>query len=326
MRPGLKRGLTLGLALLALVIAAPVAWFAWGWFAPTVMEEERAFIVPSGSSLTQVAGALEEAGHIESADRFLLGAKLFGSDDPIKAGEFLLPAPGGGAQILSALQTGDVILRFVTIPEGTPSIIVHELLMAEPLLTGEVAVPEEGSVLPESYDFERGESRAAVLTRMQAAMTETLAELWEARSDDIAVTSPRDAVILASVVEKETGVPQERRMVAGLYSNRLRQGIRLQADPTIIYPITKGKPLGRRIRRSEIKAVNGYNTYSMDGLPVGPITNPGRESIAAVLNPVETDALFMVADGSGGHAFAATLAEHNANVETWRAFRRENGI
>lgn len=152
-----------------------------------------------------------------------------------------------------------------------------------------------------------------------------LAEAWSKRKPDIAVDTKRDAVILASIVEKETGVPEERRMVAGLYSNRVKTGMLLQADPTIIYPITKGKPLGRRIRQSEIAAVNGYNTYTMVGLPEGPITNPGRESIAAVLNPAETSALYMVADGSGGHAFADTLEEHNANVAEWYQLRRERG-
>jgi UPF0755 protein len=160
---------------------------------------------------------------------------------------------------------------------------------------------------------------------MQKAMDEAVASLWSRRAPDIAVKTPREAVILASIVEKETGVSAERRMVAGLYSNRVRQGMPLQADPTIIYPITKGKPLGRRIRQSEIRAVNGYNTYTRAGLPVGPITNPGRASIEAVLNPAETAALYMVADGKGGHVFADTLAAHNANVARWFAIRRARG-
>ena len=203
--------------------------------------------------------------------------------------------------------------------------MVRDKLMAEPLLTGDVPVPAEGSVLPESYDFERGESRAEVLARMQEAMADTIAELWPTKGSNSVVRTREELVTLASIVEKETGVPSERRMVAGLYSNRLRQGIRLQADPTIIYPLTKGRPLGRRIRRSEIDAVNGYNTYSMDGLPKGPITNPGRASLEAVLNPAQTDAIYMVADGTGGHAFGTTLDEHNANVEKWYKLRRERG-
>lgn len=319
-----RRGRLILLAAL-LAILVPVGLFVGGWFIPSVLEEERPFIVPAGSSLTSVAAKLEREGFIASADRFLFGAKIFGGGQPIKAGEFLLPASASGSQILSILQGGDVIRRFVTIPEGLPSIMVQERLMAEPLLTGDVPVPPEGSVLPESYDFERGESRAAVLGRMQAAMTRTLAELWAKRAPGIAVNSPQEALILASIVEKETGKPSERRMVAGLYSNRVKKGMLLQADPTIIYPITRGKPLGRRIRQSEIAAVNGYNTYTMTGLPQGPITNPGRESIAAVLNPAKTGALYMVADGTGGHAFAETLAEHNANVEKWFALRRARG-
>jgi len=321
----MKRGLRLGLLALALLVALPTVWFAWGWFVPTVLEEERVFIVPEGASLSSVATKLEKDGFIASSRRFLLGARIFGSSEPIKAGEFLLPVPGGGAQILNTLQHGEVIRHMVTVPEGMPSIMVYERLMAEPLLTGEVPIPAEGSILPDSYDFERGEPRAAVLERMETAMRDFLAAEWPKRDKDLPAATIAQAISLAAIVEKETGVPSERRMVAGLYSNRLRKGMRLQADPTIIYPITKGKPLGRRIKRSEIDAVNGYNTYSMSGLPVGPITNPGRASILAVLHPAQTDALFMVADGSGGHAFADTLAGHNANVAKWRQIRRDRG-
>ncbi|RDC60304.1 UPF0755 protein [Alteripontixanthobacter maritimus] len=319
-----KRGC---LFLIALAIAGLIAIgiFAYGWWGSAQVEEDTAFIVPSGSSLTSVANSLEEQGLIENADGFLLRAKLFGGGDPIQAGEFMIAAGASPSTILNTFQSGDVIRRFVTIPEGTPSIIVMEKLMAEPLLTGEIAAPAEGSVLPDTYAFERGEPRGAVLARMQQAMDETLAELWAQRKPGIAVSTPEEAVILASIVEKETGVARERRMVAGLYSNRVKDGMLLQADPTIIYPITKGKPLGRRIRQSEIAAINDYNTYSMAGLPKGPITNPGRESIAAVLNPAETSARYMVADGTGGHAFADTLEEHNANVDKWFALRRKRG-
>ena len=307
-------------ALLGMAVAS-----TWGWWGSSEVEEDTAFVVPSGSSLTSVAGKLEQEGLVASADSFLLWAKILGGSDPIKAGEFLLPAGASPSEILDTFQHGEVIRRFVTIPEGLPSIMVHERLMAEPLLTGTVPVPPEGSVLPESYDFERGETRAAVVARMQQAMRDTIAELWPKRAPGIAVSTPEEAVILASIVEKETGVARERRMVAGLYSNRVKQGMLLQADPTIIYPLTRGKPLGRRIRQSEIAAVNGYNTYTMVGLPRGPITNPGRASIEAVLNPARTEALYMVADGSGGHSFAATLPEHNANVARWFAIRRARG-
>ncbi|ANU08229.1 endolytic transglycosylase MltG [Paraurantiacibacter namhicola] len=314
------------LAAIALAFLAVGGWFAWGWWGTSAVgEEDQTFIVPSGSSLTAIAGKLEDESIISDARGFLLRAKVFGGGEAIKAGEFMLPAGASPATILSTLQSGDVIRRMITIPEGMPSILVYEALMAEPLLTGDIAVPAEGSVLPQTYDFERGESRGAVLARMQQAMSETIAELWPKRSARTVAKTPNEAVTLASIVEKETGKKEERGMVAGLYSNRVRTGMMLQADPTIIYPITKGKPLGRRIRRSEIAAINDYNTYTMVGLPRGPITNPGRASIEAVLNPVDTDVLFMVADGTGGHAFAKTLDEHNANVEKWFAIRRERG-
>lgn len=311
-------------AIVVLIILA-LGWSAWSWYGASALDEETVFTVPSGASLSAVADRLEAEGLVGSADAFVLGARLMGGSAPIQAGEFLLPANASAARILEALQNGEVVRRFITIPEGMPSVLVHERLMAEGLLTGDIPVPAEGSILPNTYDFERGESRAAVVARMQAAMRDTLAELWPQRSAQTVVSSPQEAVILAAIVEKETGVPEERGMVAGLYSNRIRQGIMLQADPTIIYPITQGRPLGRRIRQSEIAAVNGYNTYTMVGLPRGPITNPGRESIAAVLNPAQTNALYMVADGTGGHAFGETLEEHNANVERWFALRRARG-
>jgi UPF0755 protein len=319
-----RRGCILA-AIAALVLLAG-AWIALGgWYGSGPLEKDTAFVVPDGAAIATVAGKLEKEGAIGSARAFRLRARFLGGGAPIKAGEFLLPKRASPARILAILQGDEVIRRFVTVPEGMPSIMVYERLMAQPHLTGEIAVPAEGSVLPDSYDFARGESRQAVLGRMQEAMRRRLAALWAERREDIAVKTPQEALTLASIVEKETGKPSERRQVAGLYSNRLKTGMLLQADPTIIYPITKGKPLGRRIRQSEIAAVNGYNTYTMVGLPKGPITNPGAESIAAVLNPAPTDALFMVADGTGGHAFADTLEEHNANVAKWFAIRRERG-
>lgn len=311
------------IGLVALALAALV--FAWTLMGSATVEKDTSFTIPAGASVAAVADKLEADGLISSAPGFVLQARIFGSDAPIQAGEFLIEAGMSQREILAAFQSGDVIRRFVTIPEGMPSILVWERLMAEELLTGEVAVPPEGSILPDTYAFERGQSRRSLVEQMQAAMDRALAEEWAKRRPGIAVDTMRDALILAAIVEKETGKPEERRMVAGLYSNRVRTGMRLQADPTIIYPITKGKPLGRRIRQSEIAAVNGYNTYTRVGLPEGPITNPGRASIAAVLNPENTAALFMVADGTGGHWFADTLAEHNANVAKWYAIRRERG-
>ena len=316
------RKIALGLVALGALV---LIWFAWGWYGGGPLEKDGAFTVPDGATLTSVASKLEDEGLIGSSSSFLLRAKILGSGDPVQRGEFAIPAGASPAKILDTLQHGQVIRRFVTVPEGLPSIMVYEKLMSEPLLTGPIPVPAEGSVLPDTYDFERGEARTRVLARMQAAMKNYLAEAWSKRKSGIAVSTPQEAVTLASIVEKETGVASERRMVAGLYSNRVKQGMPLQADPTIIYPLTKGKPLGRRIRQSEIAAVNGYNTYTMSGMPVGPITNPGRESIAAVLNPAPTDALYMVANGKGGHVFASTLDEHNANVRRWFAIRKARG-
>jgi UPF0755 protein len=309
----------------AVLVLAAGAFVAAPWYLSGSLARETAFIVPDGSSLGTIAVKLEKEGAIGSARAFRLRARLFGGGAPIKAGEFLLPKGASQAQILKVLQGDDILRRLVSVPEGMPSIMVHDRLMAQPLLTGAIAVPAEGSILPDSYDFQRAESRQAVLARMQAAMQAVLKEAWARRSPGLVVKTPQEALTLASIVEKETGKPAERQMVAGLYSNRLRQGRMLQADPTIIYPITRGKPLGRRIRQSEIQAVNGYNTYAMVGLPQGPITNPGRASIEAVLNPAKTDALYMVADGTGGHAFAATLEQHNANVAKWFAIRHAKG-
>jgi UPF0755 protein len=321
---GSRWGRTPFLAGLAL-LAVGLIWFLGGWYASGPLGKTTAFTVGDGSSLWSVAAKLEKEGVIDSAAAFKLRARVLGVGATIKAGEFELPKGASMSQVFGLITGDEVLRRFVTVPEGMPSIMVHERLMANPWLTGEVEVPAEGTILPDTYEIKRGESRKAVLTRMQGAMSRALEEEWAKRGSSAVVNSPLEAVILASIVEKETGKPSERKMVAGLYSNRVRQNMLLQADPTIIYPITKGKPLGRRIRQSEINAVNDYNTYTMTGLPRGPITNPGRDSIAAVLNPAATDVLYMVADGTGGHAFARTLAEHNANVEKWFTIRKERG-
>jgi UPF0755 protein len=313
-------------ALLALAgVAAVAAFLLLSWFGSGPAERDSRIQVARGSSVASASGALEEAGVIRSGALFRIGAKLFGGGDPIRYGEYEIPARASARAVLEILQSGAAIQHRITVPEGMPSILVHERLMAENALVGEIAVPEEGSVLPDTYAFERGETRQAVVDRMQAAMRRTLGQLWATRKPTTAVRTPEDAITLASIVEKETGKPSERRMVAGVYSNRLRIGMKLDADPTVIYPITKGKPLGRRIRRSELRADNGYNTYARPGLPNGPIANPGRESIAAVLDPAPTKALYFVADGTGGHVFADTLGQHNANVVKWRAIRRARG-
>ena len=307
-------------ALMALLIAG---WLVIGSvMGEATIEEDTVFAIPAGSSLTAVANRMEEQGLISSADGFLLNAKLFGGGDAIQAGEFELTADMSQADILGAFQNGDVIRRFITIPEGMPSIMVFERLMAHELLSGEIEIPPEGSVLPDTYDFERGEARSAVLARMQSAMTDYLDQAWEERSADAAVTSKAEAVILASIIEKETGNAQERFDVASVFVNRLRKGIRLQTDPTVIYGITQGQgTLGRGLRRSELDRETPWNTYRIDGLPPTPIANPGRAAIEAALNPASTEYIYFVAktlDPADGHNFAVTLDEHNRNVAAYR--------
>jgi len=318
----LARWAILAAALLLAIIAGN---FIYGWTAPGPLEREVTVVIKPGSSITLAAQQLEKDGVIKSADAFVNRARIFGGTSTIKAGEFIIQPQASNAEILSILTGGKTVQRMVTIPEGMPSIMVYERLLANDRLSGTIAMPAEGSVLPDSYAFAINESRAAVLKRMQDAMTKTMDELWPKRSPNTVVKTRLEALTLASIVEKETALKSELRIVAGVYSNRLRKGMRLQADPTIIYPITQGKPLGRRIRKSEISDVNDYNTYAMTGLPKGPIANPSRAAIAAVLNPQATSALFFVADGKGGHVFADTLQQHNANVKKWYAIRRERG-
>lgn len=313
-------GLLIGLAA---IVAAFLVVQGWGGSGPA--PKTLTVQVAEGSSLAAAARELEQAGAIRSASRFRLLARVFGSGEPIKAGEYRIPARTSPSDILKMLQGGKVLQRLVVVPEGYPSVLVHDALAKADGLTGSVPVPAEGSVLPDSYAFQRGDTRASVVTRMQTAMRDYLAQAWTKRKPGIAVSTPEQAIILASIVEKETGKPSERRTVAAVYANRLKRGMPLQADPTVIYPITKGRPLGRRILRSELRAKNGYNTYAEAGLPAGPIANPGRASIDAVLNPAQSNALYFVADGTGGHVFADTLDQHNANVRKWYAIRRQRG-
>lgn len=319
----MRRLLLFGAA--ALVLAALLVLYFF-WWAPGPKPGPHDIVVKEGTTLGSVSRQLAKEGAIPGTARtYYVMARLFGSSDPIQAGEFELPKGLGGSAVLDLLQHGKPLLRLVTVTEGMPSVIVEEKLKASRYLTGATPQVAEGSVLPDSYGFERGDTRAALVKRMQQAMTKTVAQLWTKRSVDCPVSTPEQAVILASIVEKETGKPIERSMVAGVYCNRLKIGMKLDADPTVIYPVTNGKPLGRRILRSELNADNGYNTYKRAGLPAGPIANPGKASIEAVLHPAKTEALYFVADGTGGHVFAKTLAEQNANVAKWRAIRRERG-
>jgi UPF0755 protein len=309
----------------ALVAAALLGTY-FLWWSSGPKPGPHTIIVEEGSTIRSVARQLDKQGAIPGSSRtYYVMARLLGSGDPIQAGEFEIPKGMGGASVLDLLQHGKPVQRLITVTEGMPSIIVAEKLASNKYLAGELPPIPEGSVLPDSYGYKRGETRSAVVKRMQSAMSKVLGDLWAKRSTDCPVATPEQAVILASIVEKETGKPSERPTIAGVYCNRLKIGMKLDADPTVIYPVTKGKPLGRRILKSELNADNGYNTYRRAGLPPGPIANPGKDSIAAVLHPAPTKALYFVADGTGGHVFAETLAQQQANVAKWFALRRAKG-
>ncbi|HEY8434802.1 MAG TPA: endolytic transglycosylase MltG [Sphingomicrobium sp.] len=310
----------------AAIVLAALATVYLFWWAPGPRSGPHDIIVKEGTTLGAISRQLAKEGAIPGTARtYYVMARIFGSKDPIQAGEFEIPKGMGGSSILDLLQHGKPLLRLITVTEGMPSIIVEEKLASNKYLSGPLPPVPEGSVLPDSYSYQRGDTRLALVARMQAAMKKTIAQLWPKRSGDCPVTTPDDAITLASIVEKETAKANERPMVAGVYCNRLKIGMKLDADPTVIYPVTKGKPLGRRILKSELEADSPYNTYRRAGLPPGPIANPGKASIEAVLHPAATKALYFVADGTGGHVFAETLAEQNANVAKWYAIRRQRG-
>ncbi|MCB9988229.1 MAG: endolytic transglycosylase MltG [Rhodospirillales bacterium] len=317
--------------LIALVVAGIGLW---GWqqyaLAPSPLQQEKILHIRKGQGVSAIADYLEREDVISSALLFKLTAKLKGNDKNLKAGEYAFWPGMPMEDVMEQLVNGDVYQRFFTIPEGLTSWQIVKLLNGVEDLSGDIeTIPAEGSLLPETYDYVRDESRGDKIAQMQKAMQQTLDELWESRADNLPVKTKGEALVLASIVEKETGVPGERRRVAGVFINRLRRGIALQTDPTVIYALTNGKiqdegkgPLGRRLLKKDLEIDSPYNTYKYPGLPPGPIANPGRESIAAVLNPEQHDFIYFVADGTGGHVFSKTLVEHNANVAKWRKIRK----
>ena len=293
--------------------------------APSEVTEETVFLVAGGQGLIRTARLLEEEGLISNRDIFKIGVMLKGEERNLKAGEFLIPAQQSMDQIMAILVKGEVIQHTLTIPEGWTSFQITEYLNGiENLGDAIEAPPIEGSILPETYHYTHGTSRFDLLMRMQEQQLILLDQLWDGRDPDLPFDSIDEAIILASIVERETGVPEERAHIAGVFVNRLRRSIRLQSDPTIIYGIDPKGFLDRGLRRSELDdKENPYNTYQINGLPPTAIAHPGRASIEAVLHPLQTDDVYFVADGTGGHVFAKTLTEHQKNVTQWRRIENE---
>ena len=309
-------GLLLGVLALCVILG--------GIFMAGPHSQDARVILERGSSLRSVARTLDEAGALRSGLLFRAYVRLNGKAGALQAGEFDIAAGANMPAVLAQLVGGDVVLHPITFAEGLTSQQIIEQLRAEDVLSGAVAIPKEGTLLPETYKVPRGMSRAALVKKMQDAQRKAIDELWPQRQKGLPVKTKQQALILASIVERETGVAEERPLVAAVFTNRLKKRMRLQSDPTIIYGLVGGQgKLGRPIRRSEIRRKTAYNTYRINGLPPTPIANPGRASIAAVLNPVASDALYFVADGTGGHVFAKTLAEHNRNVRRWREIEKQ---
>lgn len=310
-------------AILALaLLGGGAAWWAQRAIeAPGPLAEATAVVIPRGGT-ESIAAALKAAGVIADPRRFALAAWLARGAGPLRAGEFLFPARASLAEVLAVLREGRTVQRRLTIPEGLTARQIAALIERTEGLTGETPGFAEGALLPETYAFSWGDTRASVVRRAAAAMDQALGEAWAQRAPGLPLAGPRDALILASIIERETGVAAERALVAGVFANRLRRGMPLQSDPTVAYAAGQGMPLDRPLTRADLDREHPFNTYRNRGLPPGPIASPGREALRAAVRPEATEFLFFVADGTGGHAFARTLEEHNRNVARWRALSR----
>jgi len=307
--------LVAGLGLLGVLYLGPGPKAKDGVPATTV-------VLDHGVGIPGIARTFKAAGVIRSKTLFMVMAKLTGGGR-LQAGEYAIRSGESMAAIIGDMKAGRVVRHFVTVPEGWTSEMAARAVNAEPVLTGQAVTPPEGSILPETYEVRRGEDRAAVIDRMRAARDALLDKLWAARAPDLPFKSPEEAVTLASIVEKETGVPSERPRIAAVFESRLRAGVRLESDPTVIYGVSKGEPLGRGLTVSELANPTPYNTYRISGLPPTPIANPGKAALMAVLNPPKSTEMFFVANGTGGHVFASTFADHQKNVARWREIEKQ---
>ena len=314
--------------LLAFVLVTAIVSFSV-WLTMAIYSEGRhkqavRVVLPVGASVSEIAVLLNDAQVLSQPLVFELWARVLGEQRKLKAGEYIVPPRASLEDISRLIRSGQTVWRRLTVAEGLTSAKVVKLIATIEGLSGQIdTVPPEGTVLPETYFYSWGDSRAKVVRRMGLAMEQVLAKAWEGRSANLSIKSPREALILASIIEKETAVPEERARVAGVFHNRIRLGMRLQSDPTVSYGLAQqGEILKRPLNRSDLTRPTSYNTYLIKGLPPGPISNPGRASIEAALHPQESDEIYFVANGEGGHAFARTLKEHQRNVARWRKIRK----
>ena len=314
----MKRAASLALLLL-LALAGATAYALHAYDAPGPLDAPREIVVPRAPTAA-LAQALAAQGVVASAPALRAAVLLTDRQGPLHAAELAFPAHASLRQVLAVLRTARPVEHRLTVPEGLTAAQIAGLLAADDTLDGPDPIPAEGAALPQTYSFERGTTRDAVLARAQAAMTRALDDAWASRAPDLPLATPRDALTLASIVERETARPEERPLVAAVFLNRLRRGMKLQADPTVAYGASGGLgALDHRLSRADLDHDDPYNTYRNTGLPPGPICSPGTASITAATHPADSDALYFVADGHGGHAFARTLEEHDRNVARWHA-------
>lgn len=288
-------------------------------YTPQQIDGEVIFRINKGDSLQKISSELALKGLINDADYFLLYAKFHKIYPKIKAGEYMINEDVNYADVAEVLKSGKFYWRKITIPEGLTFGQIKEILLKNEFLQGDVPVFSEGKILPETYTFMNGETRENIINQAQRALSDTLNDIWENRAENLPISTPEELLILASIIEKETGIESERAEVASVFVNRLKIGMRLQTDPTVIYALTKGeRELGRPLYRKDLEIDSPYNTYKYTGLPPAPICSAGRDAIYAAAHPADTDYLYFVASGNGGHNFAKSLSEHNKNVSNWR--------
>ncbi len=318
----------ISLAVFLISVAGILGGVVWSWIAykaPGPLQSDKALIIPKGLGVQEIAKILHDDGVIDNPYLFALGARYTQMARRMRAGEFAFVPGISIEEVVEHLVDGEIVTRRLTVPEGLLTRKIIEIVAGADGLTGSVETSEsEGVYLPETYFYSYGDSRTAVLARMTAKMNEALADAWAKRNPEIVLKSPREALILASIIEKETGMAAERARVSAVFHNRLRRRMRLQSDPTVAYAVTdRGVSLGRPLTRADLGVDSPYNTYRVIGLPPGPIANPGRASLLAAVQPLQTREYYFVADGQGGHAFSKTLRQHNGNVAKWRQLQRQ---